>query len=201
MIGQIFSGAIQLMGLLMLAPHLNETNAEALLTEARGKKRRQLERLIAQWFPRPDVPPSIQLLGVDAAPAMTVPSGPTASTIRPERPTLRRGRSSNRYRPSAIWSSSRRPQQEGGESLSHREVMRWLEPNRGYASMADEPNAFGLTNSLVFVTLEPSSYGTALTLSQYYDSQDLAMHEAVFDEAFADIAQRLIARFGGCVIE
>jgi hypothetical protein len=81
---ELRSGAIQLTGLLMLAPHLNETNAEALLTEARGKKRRQLERLIALWFPRPDVPPSMQLLGVDDAPATTVPSGPTASTIRPE---------------------------------------------------------------------------------------------------------------------
>ena len=80
---ELRSGAIQLTGLLMLAPHLNETNAEALLAEARYKKRRQLERLIAQWFPRPDVPPSMQLLGVDAAPTTPVPSGPTASTIRP----------------------------------------------------------------------------------------------------------------------
>lgn len=94
-----------------------------------------------------------------------------------------------------------RPQQEGGESLSHREVMRWLEPNRGYASMAAEPNAFGLTNSLTLVTLEPSTAGTALTWSQYYDSQELAMHKAVFDQALADIAQKLVARFGGHLIE
>jgi hypothetical protein len=74
---ELRSGAIQLTGLLMLAPHLNETNAEALLTEARGKKRRQLERLLAQWFPRPDVPPSMQLLGT------TQPSGPSAGVTRP----------------------------------------------------------------------------------------------------------------------
>jgi hypothetical protein len=74
---ELRSGAIQLTGLLMLAPHLNETNAEALLTEARGKKRWQLERLLAQWFPRPDVPPSVQPLGT------AQPSGPTSPATRP----------------------------------------------------------------------------------------------------------------------
>src|SRR5688572_20088559 len=44
---ELRSGAIQLSSLLMLAPHLNQTNAEELLDEARGKKRRQLEQLIA----------------------------------------------------------------------------------------------------------------------------------------------------------
>jgi hypothetical protein len=74
---ELRSGAIQLTGLLMLAPRLNETNAEALLTEARGKKRRPLERLLAQWFPRPDVPPSVQLLGT------AQPSGPNTAVTRP----------------------------------------------------------------------------------------------------------------------
>jgi hypothetical protein len=74
---ELRSGAIQLTGLLLLAPHLSQTNAEALLTEARWRKRRQLERLLAQWFPRPDVPPSVQLLGI------AQPSGPTPSATRP----------------------------------------------------------------------------------------------------------------------
>jgi hypothetical protein len=74
---ELRSGAIQLTGLLLLAPHLSQTNAEALLTEARWRKRRQLERLLAQWFPRPDVPPSVQLLGT------AQPSGPTPSATRP----------------------------------------------------------------------------------------------------------------------
>jgi hypothetical protein len=76
-LGELRSGAIQLTGLLMLAPHLDESNEEALLTEARGKKQRQLERLLAQWFPRPDVPPSVQLL------VTTQPSGPTPPATRP----------------------------------------------------------------------------------------------------------------------
>jgi hypothetical protein len=76
-LNELRSGAIQLTGLLMLAPHLNETNAEALLTEARGKKRRQLERVLAKWFPRPDVPPSVQPLGT------AQPSGPSTAETRP----------------------------------------------------------------------------------------------------------------------
>src|SRR4029079_17990310 len=46
-------------GLFLLSTYLNEQNVEALLSEARGKSRRQIEELIARWFPRPDVPPSI----------------------------------------------------------------------------------------------------------------------------------------------
>jgi hypothetical protein len=94
-----------------------------------------------------------------------------------------------------------RPQEEGGESVSHREIVRWMEPNRGYASMAAEPNASGLKACLTFVTLEPSSAGTVLTWSEYYESTDVPMQKAVFDEALADIAKRLVARFGGRIVE
>jgi hypothetical protein len=66
---ELRSGAIQLSALVMLAPHLNETNAEALLTEARGKKKRQLERLIARWNPRPDVPSACSCSGQPNRPA------------------------------------------------------------------------------------------------------------------------------------
>ena len=63
---ELRSGAIQLTGLLLLAPRLNEDNAEALLCEARGKSRSKLEQIVARWFPRPDVLPSVQLLGANA---------------------------------------------------------------------------------------------------------------------------------------
>ena len=60
-------GTIHLTGLFLLAGHLTDGNATALLSEARGKSRRRLEELIARWFPRPDVAPSIQLEGVAPA--------------------------------------------------------------------------------------------------------------------------------------
>ncbi len=94
-----------------------------------------------------------------------------------------------------------RPQQDAGEGVSHREIMRWYEPNRGYASMGEEPNPFGLTQSLNQVIIEASSGGTVLTWSQYFDAADVPMNRAAFDEALADIAERLIARFGGRLVE
>jgi hypothetical protein len=53
---ELRSGAIHLTGLFLLSQHLTRENAEALLAEARHRSRRELERLIASWFPRPDVP-------------------------------------------------------------------------------------------------------------------------------------------------
>jgi hypothetical protein len=38
---------------------LTDENATTLLHEARSKSRRQIEELIARWFPRADVPPSL----------------------------------------------------------------------------------------------------------------------------------------------
>lgn len=93
-----------------------------------------------------------------------------------------------------------KPREEGGESISHRELIRWYEPNRGYASSGEEGNAFGLTNALNLVTVEPSKGGTILTWDEYYDAQDLDMSRAEFDQALADIGENLVRRFGGAVV-
>jgi hypothetical protein len=94
-----------------------------------------------------------------------------------------------------------RPQPETGGSVSHREIVRWFEANRGYASMAEEPNPFGLANSLTFVTFEESGDRTILTWSQYFDSNDVPAQKAIFEQALADISERLVSRFGGRVVE
>ncbi len=94
-----------------------------------------------------------------------------------------------------------RPQQEGEKGVSHREFFRWYEPNRGYASSAEEPNVYGLTSAVTLVALEPSKQGTLVTWGQYYDAADLDMNRAEFDRALTDIAERLVARFGGRVVE
>jgi 5-methylcytosine-specific restriction endonuclease McrA len=59
---ELRAGTMHLTGLFLLAGHLTEENAAALLAEARGKSRRKIEELIARWFPRPDVPASIEPL-------------------------------------------------------------------------------------------------------------------------------------------
>lgn len=56
---ELASGEIHLTGLFLLSQHLTDDNAEQLLAEARGKSKRQLEELLARWFPRPAVPPTI----------------------------------------------------------------------------------------------------------------------------------------------
>ncbi len=94
-----------------------------------------------------------------------------------------------------------KPRQQGGEPIAHREVIRWYEPERGYASTAAEPELFGQSNALAVMTLEACAAGTRMTYDMYYDAVDLAFTTADIDQAFADIGARLVARFGGGVVE
>src|SRR5262245_54989187 len=70
------SGAIHLTGLFLLDRYLNDENAEELLATARGTSRRELEKILAVRFPRPDVSSSIEALARVAA-------STTAETPRP----------------------------------------------------------------------------------------------------------------------
>lgn len=89
-----------------------------------------------------------------------------------------------------------------GESLSavSRDVMRWYEPERGYLSVEVEGNT-GTEGAVAFTTLEPTSAGTRIDYEMYYDSQDLETMKAHLDEVFVDMADKLIARFGGRVLD
>lgn len=82
-----------------------------------------------------------------------------------------------------------------------REQIRWEAASVGYATSAEPENAFGLSNSLSLVTVKPAPAGTLLSWQEYYDSADLPSARASFDDGIADIATRLIARFGGRVVE
>jgi len=91
---ELRAGAIHLTGLFVLSTYLTEENAGALLAEARGRSRRQIEELIARWFPRPDVPPSVEPLATPATERANAepPSLPGAEPGRarggaPSRPT------------------------------------------------------------------------------------------------------------------
>lgn len=94
-----------------------------------------------------------------------------------------------------------KPRAAGEMGIVDRNVVRWYEPNVGYASSAQGDSAFGMTEDLNLVTVERSGEGTVVTMEEYYQAADLAMMRAEFDDAFVDIAERLIARFGGDVIE
>jgi hypothetical protein len=71
---ELRSGAIHLTGLFLLAHHLTQQNYEAVLSEARGQSRRQIEQLIAARAPKPDVPQRLCQLPDQILLAGTVPT-------------------------------------------------------------------------------------------------------------------------------
>jgi 5-methylcytosine-specific restriction endonuclease McrA len=79
------SGAISLTSVRILAPCLTAENHEAVLARASGRSRREIEALVAELAPRPDVAPSIRKL---PAPAVIVSGcdSPSASKTRQATP-------------------------------------------------------------------------------------------------------------------
>ncbi|HKQ56815.1 MAG TPA: HNH endonuclease [Candidatus Eisenbacteria bacterium] len=52
----VADGRLHLSGIVLLAPHLTQSIAEELLAEAERRSKREVERLLAARFPRPDLP-------------------------------------------------------------------------------------------------------------------------------------------------
>jgi hypothetical protein len=94
-----------------------------------------------------------------------------------------------------------KPMQDGVEGLVHREFFRWYSLNQGWATSAEEPNAFGLRNSLTMVRLAQHASATALSFDQYYDAESLPAMRSEFDRALTDIADNLVRKFGGRIVE
>ena len=69
------SGELHLTGLLMLGPHLTETNLLEVLARAKHRTKRELARLVRMLDPLPAVPARIEPLG--PAPARLVPREPS----------------------------------------------------------------------------------------------------------------------------
>jgi len=94
-----------------------------------------------------------------------------------------------------------RPRDGAADGMVLRELIRWEVPNVGYSTSADPANEFGLMNDLSIVTVVATPRGTMFTWEQYYDHPDLPAMRADFDQGIADIGQRLVARFGGRIVE
>lgn len=90
-LSELASGAIHLTGLFLLSGHLTADNATTLLAEARGQTRREIEALMARWFPRSDVLPSITPLG-PAHGELTVGIPGNAATTQPSPPVAMQSR-------------------------------------------------------------------------------------------------------------
>src|SRR3989441_7164830 len=63
-------GRLHLSGVVMLTPHLTPENADELLAAAANRNRAELEQLLAQRFPRPDLPARLQALPPAPSPAL-----------------------------------------------------------------------------------------------------------------------------------
>ena len=84
-------GRLHLTGIAMLAPHLTPENREALLKRATHKSKRQVQELVAELSPRPDVPAVLRKLPAPRETALPTPSlavlpGPTETADRELRP-------------------------------------------------------------------------------------------------------------------
>jgi hypothetical protein len=77
-LGALASGALSLTSVRMLSPHLTAENHEAVLARASGRSRREIEALVAELAPRPDVPSSVRKL-----PGVTPPVPTPASATAP----------------------------------------------------------------------------------------------------------------------
>lgn len=98
-----------------------------------------------------------------------------------------------------------KPMEEGGQGIVHKVNMVWYEPNKGWASLDEEPNAFGFQQSLTLITFEAQDNKTILNWDMYFTSENqesLQMNVSSLEQALnKDIAQNLINKFGGKVLE
>ncbi len=77
-------GRIHLTGISLLAPHLTEENAGDLLAAGFHRTKREIQLLLAQRFPQPDLPTFIASLG-------TAPATPPAPIALPAPPQVAQG--------------------------------------------------------------------------------------------------------------
>ena len=78
------AGEMSLTSVRMLSPHLTDENWQTVLARAAGRSRREIEALVAELAPRPDVPSSVRKL---PATTLALPT-PTAAPSAPPRETV-----------------------------------------------------------------------------------------------------------------
>lgn len=103
-IDHLRAGVVTLGAIGTLAPHLTDANCAALLEEARGKSKRDVERIVARIRPRPDVPTVIRRLPAVAV-AVTPASANAASLSHTEHPPMPAALSSAPATDASLWST------------------------------------------------------------------------------------------------
>jgi len=89
MLEHLASGELSLTSVRLLRRHLTPQNHEAVIARACGRSRREVEALVAELAPRPDVPSSVRKLpSVTPAPAPTPIPATTLPSTRLEAPIV-----------------------------------------------------------------------------------------------------------------
>jgi len=97
-----------------------------------------------------------------------------------------------------------KPMTEGEEGVIHTEKLVWQETNLGWASAKKEATDFGFTDSFSLTTLEEKGDKTILKWDMHFNHDNaemLIMNKTTLVEVFNDMANQLIAKFGGKLIE
>lgn len=90
------------------------------------------------------------------------------------------------------------------EGIDHRSRMVWYAPLHGWASLDEEPNAFGFERALTLITLVEQNGRTLLTWDMHFttaSAEATRMNTEALEQALNDIANNLILRFEGQIKE
>jgi hypothetical protein len=86
-LGLLHDGALNLTTVRLLAPHLTADNHRAVLESARGKRRAEVEEIVARLAPFPEAPTFVRRLpGPRSAPPGANPGPPATGSARPPAP-------------------------------------------------------------------------------------------------------------------
>ena len=92
-------GRLHLSAMVMLAPYLTPENAEEFLAAATHQSKAGIEQLLAEWFPRPDLPVRIEVLAAAPTIDLSAPGRmkfagdkPSSGMVRPKVAPLAPGR-------------------------------------------------------------------------------------------------------------
>ena len=108
----IADGRLHLSAVVLLAPHLTDETAQELIVAASRKTKAAVELLVAQRYPRPDMPTFLRPIAPQATPSCQVAPGPVAAVGT----EVARGQL-KRHRPRLGWSR--------GQLRRRRTCFRW----------------------------------------------------------------------------
>jgi len=95
-------------------------------------------------------------------------------------------------------------EETGVEETVHAKIL-WHETNKAWVALDEEPNAYGLQQSLLLITVEEQGDKTIFSWNMHYDSESnetLQMLPASLEQLLkGEIAQELIQKFGGRILD